>query len=192
LRLWNFATPNESKVLCKNKDTPPRAIVNVKERNVLFVSCGNKEGKGHIDAYDSKVNASYMKKATIENVYTEWRYGLIAMSKDYIVVSQEMPCKRICLIDVNTLSIVDTIIDNAFILHQGAMCTIKDNVAIYARQGKFFQLVIDNKHKLRIEHQMSLNSNDLRAGAGVAMLDSTHHFVSNSIYTQLIIYKLNY
>ena len=36
---------------------------------ILLISCDNKEGKGHIDVYDSKVS-SYTKKKTIEDVYT--------------------------------------------------------------------------------------------------------------------------
>ena len=196
LRLWNYNSPNDSKVIYKNKDVPPRALVNVKERNLLYVSCGNKDGKGHIDVYDSSVH-SYAKKKTIDGVYTEWRYGLVEMSKDFVAVSQEIPVKRICLIDVQKMEIVDTVMDNTFILDQGAMCAVKENVAVFVRKGKFFQLAAtkstekDKKHKLVLEHQTTMSINDLRAGAGVAMLDNKH-IVSNGVYTQLIIYKLNY
>lgn len=201
LLLWNVNEAQNSKKLYCNKDEPPRCLVHLKERNYLLVSIAKQTGEkgvkeGHVDVYNTLPNECKFVRR-INNVFTNWRFGMVGVSKDYVFVSMDKPEAKISLIDVEQMKVVDEIKNAKFIEEQGSMVKLKENVALYARKGKFFQLSVkkqqekDKTAKIGMDHTKEFDPQSFRAGGGIIMFDSKH-FVTNSDYEQLTIYEVNY
>ena len=182
IELWNERNYDRITTPFEHQENTPRCIIQLTKQNeMLCVSSvvdGDVYGDGSLLFYSS--TAPYEQKATIEEVYTEYKYGMIELANGHIAVSGKK-LMQYCVIIVNPAhytTVIEIMDDGISQENYGCLCTLGVDSVLYVSYGHFCEVALsDGRYAIRYKNK---EQNDELVGCGGLLIGDGKYFITNT------------